>query len=34
MRAVQINSVTLLDMDQDVSFTKDIKSVADSYMIE
>ena len=30
----QINSVSLLDMDQAVSFTKDINSVADSYLIE
>jgi len=31
---VDVSSVTLLDMDQDISFTKEIKSVADSYIIE
>ncbi|KAI4152711.1 MAG: hypothetical protein L6R39_001748 [Caloplaca ligustica] len=31
---VDINSVVLLEMEQDVSFTKDVKSVADSYLIE
>ncbi|MCJ1274569.1 hypothetical protein MMC21_002365, partial [Puttea exsequens] len=31
---VDITSVILLEMDQDISFTKDIKSVADSYLIE
>ncbi|KAK4696430.1 coatomer subunit delta, partial [Lecanoromycetidae sp. Uapishka_2] len=31
---VDVSSVTLLDMDQDVSFTKDIKCTADSYVIE
>ncbi|KAL8930035.1 MAG: hypothetical protein Q9172_000120 [Xanthocarpia lactea] len=31
---VDINSATLLDLDQDVSFTKEVKSVADSYLIE
>ena len=30
----QVNSVTLLEMEQDVAFTKDINSVADSYLIE
>jgi hypothetical protein len=30
----QVTSVNLIEMDQDVSFTKDIKSVADSYLIE
>ncbi|MCJ1475455.1 hypothetical protein MMC13_004117 [Lambiella insularis] len=31
---VDVSSVTLLEMDQDVSFTKEVKSIADSYMIE
>ncbi|KAL8833352.1 MAG: hypothetical protein Q9170_004305 [Blastenia crenularia] len=31
---VDISSVTLLGMDQDVSFTKDVKSVAESYRIQ
>ncbi|KAL8703308.1 MAG: hypothetical protein Q9201_003499 [Fulgogasparrea decipioides] len=31
---VDINSVALLDMDQEMSFTRDVKSVADSYLIE
>ncbi|KAL8943157.1 MAG: hypothetical protein Q9211_001086 [Gyalolechia sp. 1 TL-2023] len=31
---VDVNSVTLLDMDQNMSFTKDVKSMADSYQIE
>ncbi|KAL8906294.1 MAG: hypothetical protein Q9207_002120 [Kuettlingeria erythrocarpa] len=31
---VDINSITLLEMDQHMSFTKDVKSVADSYLIE
>ncbi|KAL8761853.1 MAG: hypothetical protein Q9184_002056 [Pyrenodesmia sp. 2 TL-2023] len=31
---VDVNSVTLLEMDQDMSFTKDVKSGADSYLIE
>ncbi|KAL9586533.1 MAG: hypothetical protein Q9212_000841 [Teloschistes hypoglaucus] len=31
---VDINAVTLLDMDQEMSFTRDVKSVADSYFIE
>lgn len=31
---VDVRSVTLLDMDQDLSFTKDINSGADSYLIE
>lgn len=30
----KITSVTLLEMEQDMPFTKDIKSVADSYLIE
>lgn len=31
---VDVTSVTLVEMDQDVSFTKDVKSMADSYLIE
>lgn len=31
---VDVRSVMLLDMDQDVSFTRDVKSVSDSYLIE
>lgn len=31
---VDITSVTLIEMEQDMSFTKDVKSVADSYVIE
>ncbi len=31
---MQITSVTLLEMDEEMGFTKDIKSVADSYTIE
>ncbi|KAL9615154.1 MAG: hypothetical protein Q9167_000360 [Letrouitia subvulpina] len=31
---VDINSVILLDMDQDISFTKEVKCATDSYMIE
>lgn len=31
---VDITSVKLLEMDQDMPFTKDVKSVADSYLIE
>ncbi|KAL6720421.1 coatomer subunit delta [Lecanora helva] len=31
---VDVTSVSLVEMDQDVSFTKDVKSVADSYLIE
>ncbi|MCJ1440241.1 MAG: hypothetical protein MMC23_000724 [Stictis urceolatum] len=31
---VDVNSVTLIDMGEDMAFTKDIKSVADSYLIE
>lgn len=30
----KVTSVNLVEMDQDVSFTKDIKSIADSYLIE
>lgn len=30
----QINSVTLLDMEQEMSFTRDVQAVADSYLIE
>jgi hypothetical protein len=29
----QVSSVTLLSMNQDISFTKDVKSVADVYEI-
>ncbi|KAI9802112.1 MAG: hypothetical protein M1833_002033 [Piccolia ochrophora] len=31
---VDVTSVTLLDLNEDISFTKDVKSVADSYIIE
>ncbi|MCJ1247167.1 hypothetical protein MMC30_004379 [Trapelia coarctata] len=31
---VDVSSVTLLEMEQDISFTKEIKSVSDSYTIE
>jgi len=31
---VDVSSVTLLDMEQDMSFTKDVKSIAESYIIE
>ncbi|KAL9102888.1 MAG: hypothetical protein Q9163_002011 [Psora crenata] len=31
---VDVVSVTLMEMDQDIPFTKDVKSVADSYLIE
>ena len=30
----QVTSVTLVEMNQDITFSKDIKSVADSYLIE
>jgi hypothetical protein len=30
---LQVSSVTLLNMGQDISFSKDIKSVADGYMV-
>lgn len=30
----KITSVTLLEMEQDMPFTKNVKSVADSYLIE
>ncbi len=31
---MQVSSVTLIDMGEDMAFTKDIKSVAESYQIE
>ncbi|KAL8789954.1 MAG: hypothetical protein Q9213_000840 [Squamulea squamosa] len=31
---VDVKSVTLVDMDQEMSFTRDVRSVADSYLIE
>lgn len=30
----KITAVTLIEMGQDMPFTKDVKSVADSYLIE
>ena len=32
--AVQVNSITLVDMDESIAFSKKIRSVAENYVIE